>query len=114
MTSKKSAQTIANFILKKKGTDIKLFDLKKLTTITDYFVICSASSEIHAKAIADFIMEEMKKKGLKVWHNEGYNNLSWILLDYVDVVVHIFLEETRRFYTLDGLWADADITEIKD
>jgi ribosome-associated protein len=77
-------------------------------------VICSASSDVQNKAIADFIIEETKKSGQKPWHNEGYGNLSWVLLDFVDVVVHIFLSESRKFYNLEGLWGDAEITVIND
>jgi ribosome-associated protein len=114
MESKKLAKYIADLIIQKKGEDIKILDLRKLTPVTDFFVICSASSDVQNKAIADFIVEEAKKLGQKPWHNEGYGNLSWVLLDFVDVVVHIFLSETRRFYNLEGLWGDAGITNIKD
>jgi len=114
MESKKLAAKITDLILQKKGEDIKLLDLRKLTGVTDFFVICSASSDVQNKAIADFIIGETKKLGQKPWHNEGYGNLSWILLDFVDVVVHIFLPETRRFYNLEGLWGDAEISVIND
>jgi len=114
MESKKLAKKIADLILQKKGEDIKIMDLRKLTNVTDYFVICSASTDVQNKAIADFIVEETKKLGQRPWHNEGYGNLSWILLDFVDVVVHIFLNESRRFYNLEGLWGDADITSVSD
>lgn len=105
---------LAKLILKKKGEDIKVLDLREITPVADFFIICTASSNIHAKAIADNLIVESKKKDAKPWHNEGYGNLSWVLLDYVDVVVHIFLKETRRFYNLEGLWADAGITTIED
>ncbi len=114
MESKKLAEKIAELILKKKGEDIKILDLRKLTSVTDFFVICSSSSDVQNKAIADFLVEETKKIGQKPWHNEGYSNLSWVLLDFVDVVVHIFLTESRKFYNLEGLWGDAEIKEIKD
>lgn len=114
MKSKKLAFDIADLMLKKKGSNIVVMDLRKLTTVTDYFVICSASSDTQVKSIADFIKEETKKFDERPWHYEGYTNLSWVLLDFVDVVVHIFLDDTRKFYNLEGLWADAEITEIKD
>jgi ribosome-associated protein len=114
MESKKLAAKIVDLILQKKGEDIKILDLRKLTGVTDFFVICSASSDVQNKAIADFIIGETKKLGQKPWHNEGYGNLSWVLLDFVDVVVHIFLPETRRFYNLEGLWGDAEISVIND
>ena len=70
--------------------------------------------EVHAKAIADWILESLEKKGFKVWHNEGYQVCHWILLDYVDVVVHIFLGEVREFYGLERLWGDAPTKEVCD
>ncbi len=114
MESKELTNLITKLILNKKGEKIKILDLRELTPVSDYFVICTASSEPQVKAIADHISEETKKKRERPWHSEGYQNLSWVLLDYVDVVVHIFLPESRKFYNLEGLWADAVITEIKD
>jgi ribosome-associated protein len=70
--------------------------------------------ELQARAIADHITESLKKKGIKAWHAEGYQNSKWILLDYVDVVVHIFLDKTREFYGLESLWGDAKVKEIKE
>ena len=112
--SENLAKFIAELIIQKKGEDVKIMDLRNLTGVTDFFVICSASSDVQNKAIADFIVDETKKLGQKAWHNEGYGNLSWVLIDFVDVVVHIFLTETRRFYNLEGLWGDAEITMVKD
>ena len=114
MKSKELAKKISKLILEKKGIDIIILDLQKLTPVTDFFVICTASSDTHVKAIADYISYETKKIGQKPWHNEGYSNLNWVLLDFVDVVVHIFLQESRKFYNLEGLWGDAEITSIKD
>jgi len=113
-----SSQRLANLVgrhaLEKKASEIKVLDLRRLSDITDYFVICSAEVELHARAIADHIIESLKKRGVRPWHNEGYQNSKWILLDYVDVVVHIFLKETREFYELERLWGDAQIKEIKE
>lgn len=114
MNSKELAFKIADFILQKKGSDILVMDLQKLTTITDYFVICSVTTDTQVKAISDYVKEQTKNIDERPWHNEGYANLSWVLLDFVDVVVHIFLEGTRKFYNLEGLWADAEITHVKD
>lgn len=114
MNSKELAFKISDLMLQKKGSGIIVMDLKNLTTVTDYFVICSASSDTQVKAISDFIKDETKKIDERPWHNEGYTNLSWVLLDFVDVVAHVFLDDTRKFYNLEGLWADADVTEIKD
>lgn len=112
--SKDLATYISKLLLQKKAEDILIFDLRDKTSVTDYFVICTSSSDVHSKALADFVSEETKKLGQKPWHNEGYTNLSWILLDYVDVVVHIFLKEPREFYNLEGLWGDATITKVSD
>ncbi len=114
MEAKELAMEIAGMMLAKKGSGITVMDLRKLTNMTDFFVICSASSDIQVKSISDHIKEETRKLQEKAWHNEGYSNLSWVLLDFVNVVVHVFLEDTRRFYNLEGLWADAEFTEIKD
>jgi ribosome-associated protein len=114
MEPKELAEKISELMLGKKGTGVVIMDLKGLTTVTDYFVICSASSDTQVKAIADNIIKETKKLDERPWHNEGYSNLSWILLDYVNVVAHVFLEGTRRFYNLEGLWADAKIDYVED
>jgi len=108
------ARYIANLTLEKKAEDVKILDLHDITTITDYFVICSGDSEIQVKAISDFILESLKQQKIKVWHSEGYQALSWVLLDLVDVVVHIFKPEIREYYALEKLWGDAKFIEIKD
>jgi ribosome-associated protein len=112
--SEKLAVKLAEAALSKKATDIRILDLRNLTTISDFFVICTGSSDIHVKAIADNVMSESKKAGERPWHKEGTANRSWILLDYIEVVVHVFLKETRNFYGLEKLWGDADVREIKD
>jgi ribosome-associated protein len=114
MKTNKLIDLLSKLILQKKGFEVLILDLKKQTSVTDYFIICSASSDTQVKAIADHVIKESKKIGQKPWHNEGYKNLSWVLLDFVDVVVHIFLEDVRKFYNLEGLWGDAEITEVKD
>lgn len=114
MKPKDLAVKIADLMLAKKASGIVIMDLRKLTAMTDYFVICSASSDIQVKSIADHIREETSKLNERAWHNEGYSNLSWVLLDFVNVVAHIFLEDTRKFYNLEGLWADAVFREVKD
>lgn len=114
MESKDLVYFIAELILQKKGTEIKIINLESITPVTDYFVICSASSTMQVKAIADHVLKETKKSGERAWRDEGYSSLTWVLIDYVDVVVHIFNEETRKFYNLEGLWGDAEIVEIPD
>jgi len=114
LDSKKLAFKIAELALTKKAEDVKVLDLRKLTPIADFFVICTAHSDPQVKAIADAILEGSKELGERVWHKEGMTQKSWILLDYVDVVVHIFLRDTRTFYGLEKLWGDAVITDVND
>lgn len=114
MTSLQFAKKIGNLVFNKKGYDVQLLDLKKLTSFADYFVICSADSDVQVKAIADEIEKSLRDEGIKVWHKEGYRALKWVLLDYVDVVVHIFQKNAREFYNIEKLWGDAIIKELKD
>jgi ribosome-associated protein len=105
---------MADLMLSKKAHDVVILDLKKLTSATDHFVICSADSDTQVKAIADAVQDGMEKYDERVWHSEGYNALRWIVLDYVDIVAHIFHNEERSFYNLDRLWGDAKRTEVRD
>ncbi len=114
MNSKQLAEIITNHIFNKKGYDVKILDLQKLTTMSDYFVICSADSDTQVKAIADEVTKGLRDSGIRTWHTEGYRGLNWVLLDYVDVVVHVFKKESREFYNLEKLWGDAEITEVVD
>ena len=114
MESSLLANRISQLIFNKKGYDVKILNLKELTSITDYFVICTGDSDTQIKAIADEIDKKLRDENIKVWHIEGYESLNWVLLDYVDVVVHIFKKETREFYNLEKLWGDAPIIEVID
>lgn len=114
MDTKVFAQKIANLVFNKKGFDVKILDLKDLATFTDYFVICSAYSDTQVKAIADEIDDKLREEGIKCWHKEGYTALQWVLLDYVDVVVHVFRKEAREFYNLEKLWGDAPSWIVED
>lgn len=114
MDSKNFAYIISEIIFSKKGFDVKIIDLKKHATFADYFVICSADSDTQVKAIADEIDKKLRDEGIKCWHKEGYMALQWVLLDYVDVVVHVFKKESRNFYNLEKLWGDAPIFEVED
>ncbi|MFC1550735.1 ribosome silencing factor [Candidatus Neomarinimicrobiota bacterium] len=105
------AELIGKLSLSKRAERVLSIDVRGLTSLTDFFVICSAETNIQVKAIADAIR---KGTATKPWHIEGYAMQQWILLDYVDVVVHIFLNSVRDFYLLEKLWADAPIKEIID
>ena len=113
-STKRLARRIANYLLEKKAQDVLIMDLRKLTTMTDFFILCSGDSNVQVKAIVDNVEEKMKKRKIRAWHREGYQNLNWVLLDYVDVVVHIFHKDTRDFYCLESLWGDAKIETISD
>ena len=115
MTQQKTLQRqIAELALTKKAKDVAILDLHDLTSMTDYFVVCSGDSETQVKAIADAIMSGMEELGEKAWHTEGIQNLQWVLLDYVDVVVHVFHKDARTFYGLEKLWGDAKVQKIAD
>jgi len=88
-------------------------NLRKLTSVTDYFVICSADSDIQARAIADAVEDGIRAQGMNPWHREA-GSANWILLDYVDVVLHVFHKSTRQFYSLERLWGDAEIKRVED
>jgi ribosome-associated protein len=107
-------EQITELIFSKKGYDVKILDLRNLTAVADYFIICTGDSDTHVKAIADEVDKRMRDVGVKSWHTEGYRSLSWVLIDFVDIVVHVFKKETRDFYNLDKLWGDAVITIAED
>ena len=114
MNSKDLAYKISDIIFTKKGSDVVAIDLRKLVSFTDYFVICSADSDTQVKAISDQLDKALSEEGIKCWHKEGLKALSWVLMDYVDVVVHIFKKESREFYNLEKLWGDAPSEKISD
>ncbi|MFN8116252.1 MAG: ribosome silencing factor [Bacteroidia bacterium] len=100
----------------KKAKNITIINLIGLENrVADYFVICDADSTTHVNAIADTLEESvMKKTGEKPYHSEGHQNAEWILIDYVNIVAHVFMRETREFYNIEGLWADGEVTRIED
>ena len=108
-------ETIIEGIQELKGIDTAILDLKKIeTAVCKYFVICSGTSNTHVSSIADSIKKIVSKKiQEKPWHIEGLNTSEWVLLDYSDIVVHVFQEQTREFYRLEDLWGDAEIRTIE-
>lgn len=108
--------SIIKGIFEKKGINVLKIDLRKIETrITDYFVICHGSSTTQVNSITDSVDDTVRKEtGQKPWHVEGTENCFWVLLDYGDVVVHVFLEEHRNFYNLESLWSDGEIEVMKD
>ena len=114
MNSTDLANRISDIIFTKKGFNVLVIDLRNLVSFTDYFVICSADSDTQVKAIADEVDKILSDDGIKCWHKEGLKALSWVLLDYVDVVVHVFKKDAREFYNLEKLWGDAPSEKMKD
>jgi ribosome-associated protein len=108
------AALITDLALEKNGKQIVKLNLTKLTSMTDYFVILTGDSDVQVKAIADHIVRHLKNNGIKIYHKEGFESLKWVLLDYVDVIVHIFRGETREYYGLERLWADAKMELVTD
>jgi len=104
-------EIIIKGIQDKKGKNITSLNLKKIDhAVSDYFIVCHGTSNTQVLAIAESVEDEVRNAlGLKPWHKEGVQNAEWILLDYVDVVVHIFQETTRDFYQIENLWADAEV-----
>jgi ribosome-associated protein len=107
------ARGIAKLTLTKKASDVLMMDLRGLTSMADYFVVCSGDSDIQVKAIADGVEEGMDAVGVSPWHIES-GSTNWILLDFVDVVLHVFHKSTRQFYSLEKLWGDAKIERFSD
>lgn len=107
MTSEELAKKALVLASTKKAENGKVLDLRELTSMTDYFVICHGTSEIQVRAIATAIRKGIDKQDALLHHQEGYDFGRWILLDYVDVVIHVFHGEEREFYSLENLWSDA-------
>ena len=114
MTEKEMSQAICAAASDKKARDIVVMDMKNLMSSTDYFMGCSAPTATQVRAIADNIEEKMDEAGIHFNHKEGYREGEWILLDYGDVVAHIFRQEAREYYALERLWGEAPLTPYED
>lgn len=114
MNSYEQSILTAKAISSKKGLDIKLIEIGDISSLADYMVIATSTSSTHVKAIADEVEYQLDNAGISVSHIEGYRSNSWILLDYVDVIVHIFSDEAREFYDLERLWQDGKEIDISD
>ena len=111
VTSSDLANEIAKFAIDKKAENVISINVKELTSFTDQFVICSADTDIQVKAIADSIRRSTNHKPVRI---EGYEQLNWVLLDYIDVIVHVFKTTDRNYYNIEKLWADAPKIEYND
>ena len=106
------AQRAAALALDTKANDVVLLGLKDVTDLTDFFIIASGTSDTHVRSIAEHILQELKREGVTVAHVEGLTQGRWVLLDYVDFVVHVFHPTLRDFYQLERLWSDAEVIPV--
>lgn len=103
--SRKLADDVVRILDDRKAKTIEVIQTEKLDAVTDYFIVCSGTSSTHLRGIADAVLEKLKEeRNLECTHIEGYDTAAWILLDYIDVVVHIFREEEREYYNIERLW----------
>ena len=109
---RRTAQRAARAALDKKAADLTVLDVQGVSSVTDYFLVCSGRSTTHVESITDAIREDLKGDAVRPLHTEGTSESGWILLDYGDVLVHVFLEETRQYYALERLWGDAPSVSV--
>jgi ribosome-associated protein len=113
--TKKNALAAAQFAIERKAENVRLLELKDVTSITDYFVVCSADTDRQVKAIAENVIVEMRDNlGQQPWRSEGWDTLRWVIIDFVDFVVHVLQSEAREFYNIERLWADAPSELVED
>jgi len=112
--SKQMARLACEALEEKKAQDIKAIDIEGVTVIADYFIIASGTSKNQVQALADSVEETLGKAGFPVKQIEGYNTANWVLLDFVDVIVHVFDSENRLFYDIERIWRDGKSIEVKD
>ena len=114
LTAKEVAIQVTKALDEKKGTDIKLIRISDVSSLADYFLICTATSKTHVKTLCDYAEFTMEQLGEPMLGREGHRGNTWELLDYGSLVVHVFTEEAREFYSLERLWADAEQVDLKD
>ena len=105
--SKEILKTIKDLLEDKKAEDVVVLDVSKHTNIADYFVIATANSSVHARALSKYLIEELEKRGIRPDHVEGEEEANWILIDFIDIIVHLFLREWREYYDLEWLYSSA-------
>ena len=112
MNTREQALEIVKILDSKKGLDIKLINISDVSSLADYMVIATGTSSTHVKALADEVEYKLDQAGISVSHIEGYRSNSWILLDYIDVIVNVFDDEARDFYDLERLWQDGESVDL--
>ena len=114
MTSKELAKLACDALDDKKGLEIKVINIENVSTLADYFIIASGTNHNQVQAMADNVDETLGRAGYEPKQIEGYQNANWILMDYRDIVIHIFDEENRLFYDLERIWRDGTVVEVED
>ena len=114
MSAKELVKIAYNALDDKKGQDICIINIEEISTVADYFIIASGDNRNQVQAIADNVSDELAKVGCEVKQTEGYHSANWILMDYGDIIVHIFNKEDRLFYDLESIWRDGKIVEIDE
>ena len=114
LTAKEVAYEVTKALDEKKGMDIKLLRISDVSSLADYFLICTGTSNTHVKTLCDYAEYTLEQIGEHMLGREGHRGNSWELLDYGSLVVHVFTEEAREFYALERLWADAEVVDISD
>jgi len=114
LTAKEVAMEVTKALDAKKGMDIKLLRINDVSSLADYFLICTGTSNTHVKTLCDYAEYTLEQLGEPMLGREGHRGNSWELLDYGSIVVHVFTEEAREFYALERLWADAESVDLKD
>ncbi|MBT5534245.1 ribosome silencing factor [Candidatus Poribacteria bacterium] len=108
------ARVASEAALSRRARNVTMVDLRGLGAFTDFFVICTGTSDTHAAGIAEIVYQRMREEGHRLLHREGSRRSAWTLLDYVDTVIHVFTREAREFYALERLWAEAPTTVLED
>jgi len=114
LTPKQIAYEVTKALDAKKGMDIKLLKIDRVSSLADYFLICTGTSNTHVKTLCDFAEYTLEELGEKMLGREGHRGNTWELLDYGTIVIHVFTDEARKFYDLERLWADAENVDLKD
>ena len=114
LSAREVALEVTKALDEKKGIDIKVLRIEKISSIADYFVICTGTVNTHVKTLCDYAEYTMEQLGEPMLGREGHRGTSWELLDFGSVVVHVFTDEARKFYDLERLWADAEVVDLKD
>lgn len=114
LSSKEAAILAAKALDDKKAQNLVLLEVRPVTTLTEYMLLATGTSDTHIRALCDEVEKKMEEAGETVWHREGYRGDTWTVMDFSGVMVHVFTEETRKFYDLERLWGDAPKVDLSD